>query len=192
MIYVIVGASCSGKTTFIKNTWSPNEKAIEEKDIIHYTITQDAILIGRYMSDKRLCGCDRISRCMTKRICEQVKRLLKKYGKIKNIVLDGDRITLSSIMDELLTFENDVTLLLITCSQEISIQRNLENGYSNKKVLKAVYTKSLNFFEKYYDKVKTAMYIYTDGFSENDFKHFNIDSLKKFKHPNELFPQKMF
>lgn len=192
MIYVIIGASCSGKTSFIKNTWLVNDKPIEQKDLIHYTITSNAILLGRYIENERICGCDRISRKNIKDIVEQVRRLVDEYGNEKDIVLDGDRITLSSIMDGLLSIGNNITMLLITCSQTTSINRNLANGFTNTRFHKAVCTKAMNLFKKYSDKVDTAKYIFTDNFVVDDFIHFDIKSLKDFKQPDELLPKTLF
>ena len=47
MIYLIVGASCSGKTSFTYNSFLKGKEFTQTKDILDYCETNDTILLGK-------------------------------------------------------------------------------------------------------------------------------------------------
>lgn len=176
MIWIIIGASCSGKTSFIKNTWFGNSIGLEKIDLLPYTITSDAILLGKYIGiESRIVGCDKMSRMAYHKVGEQVKKLLDEYPN-KDIVMDGDKITENTVLRDLIGLNENITLLLITCSKNVSIKRNEKHGYKNTSSLKATYTKSKNIFLRYKDNVHSAKFIITDDFKESDFKEFCLNT----------------
>lgn len=175
MIYLIIGPSCSGKSTFIKNTWIRNSKIKEEgKQILPYTIVDDAILLGKYFydSDTRTVGGDRVERLAWEKIVEWIKTISNIYPQ-KDVVIDGFKALTYKSMEDIVRTFNNIHLILITCSRETSIIRNIKCGSKSKySSLKAAYTISHKLFAQYRNKVQKSNYIFTDNFDEKDFKDF--------------------
>lgn len=151
MIYIIVGASCAGKTSFTKNSFVGNRDCTEFKDLITVTENKDYYLIGSYLRDSRTLGSDTVNRQDIHLIAPQVQSLLTdaKYDNTKDIVLEGDKITSRPLFNSLLELNVPIKLFLIRVSPEISYERNVKNGsrcsYSH---LKAVTTKALNILDR--------------------------------------------
>lgn len=74
MIYIVIGPSCSGKSTFVVNSFIRGENTKENKDIITYCETDTCFLIGKWFDPRRVKGLDRISRAQIPLIVDQVKK----------------------------------------------------------------------------------------------------------------------
>ena len=181
MIYLIVGASCAGKSTLMRNTFLRG-KVEHGYDLMSLSSTPYGAIIGTCepkkgatsIQDLRTIGTDRISRAQIPDIPRQVERLLKAGH--KNVVLDGAKACNNSTIEGLLAIGEPVTLVLVTCSLEMSEWRNLQNGSTCKpSSLKSARTRGLNVYRSYHDKVYKTIVIDTDNFSPEDFKNFRLD-----------------
>lgn len=61
MIYVIIGASCSGKSSLVRNTIK-DSKVSYFKDLVLVGETDKYFVIGNYDTDKRRVGTDTLER----------------------------------------------------------------------------------------------------------------------------------
>lgn len=144
MIYIILGPSCSGKSTLVVNTWMKGSECREFKDILTVLETEKAYLIGKWLCDTRVKGLDRISRKQIPLIVKQVKRLI---GKGKDIVLEGDKVAAGPILNELLEINVQCQLYWVKCTKETSLSRNRINGSTQKESsIKAVAQKVKIYF----------------------------------------------
>lgn len=188
-IYLIIGGSCAGKSSFVRNSFIRNvrkEDIIERKDLMLLCETPTTILIGTYLVDEssndikvlRRVGSDRILRSDINNVVEQVERLIP-LG--KDIVLEGDRITSHAIFDGLLTLGVEIHLFLIECSIESTIKRNeANNSTCNPSTLKRVRTKANNIFSEYKDRMNGVI-INTDKFTyPNDFARYDIHNYREY------------
>ena len=179
MIYIIIGGSCCGKTSFVKNTWLKGSYFETKKDILSYVETEKAIILGKYsnIDGRERSGTDTISRSQVSLIGEQVKRL---YVKDKDIVLEGDKATSRKLFDALLSL-GKVKLILIHCDVYLSLQRNKEqNTIVKESTLKAILTKARNIFEEYKTRMD-GIEIDTTNFIVEDFKQYSMRDYDKYK-----------
>lgn len=147
MIYLVIGGSCAGKSTFTKKRFLNGKDYQEHRDLLPYIETSDSIIIGSIKENSRRFGIDTINRRYINLIVEQVKRLLEKN---KDIVLEGDRIVNRNIFNALLETKEKIKLYLINVSLETCLKRNQENNtILSQSHLKGVITKSKNIFEEY-------------------------------------------
>lgn len=148
MIYIIVGSSCAGKTSFVLNSFT-NNNMILKKDLIKYTECDNNILLGDYTVQKRAKGTDTISRADLGKIAEQIDKFLTDFPD-KNIILEGEKIISRNLFNHILELNQDVKMYHIYCDKEVSILRNKRNNSSvNEKTLKAAHTKTENIFNEY-------------------------------------------
>lgn len=178
MIYLIVGGSCCGKTSFVKNTWLKDDNFEQKKDLLYYVETEEAILLGKYsnIDGRERAGTDTISRSQIGLMGEQVERLLEKN---KDIVLEGDKATSRKLFDKVLSL-GEVSLILITCDIAISLKRNVANQTTVKEsTLKAALTKARNIFEEY-KTIMNGVEIDTTAFFVEDFKQFSMRNYDKY------------
>lgn len=176
MIYLIVGASCSGKTSFTYNSFLKGREFSQKRDVLDYCETDEAILLGKWISDTRTKGTDTINRKDIPLIGSQVEALLP-LG--KDIVLEGDKITSRNLFDKVLSFGVDVKLYLIDVPPEVSYERNVANNstctFSH---LKAVTTKAYNIFMLYKDRMDGTR---VDATNVEDFSNFGIGNYHEFE-----------
>ena len=176
MIYLIVGASCSGKTSFTYNSFIKGREFKQCKDILDYAETDSTILLGKWISDSRTKGSDTINRQDIHLICPQVLNLLEKTT--KDIVLEGDKITSRTVFNQIRDLNVPCKLYLIKVSPEVSYLRNVNNNsrcsYSH---LKAVTTKAENIFSEYRD-VFDGEEVNTNNVSREDFNILSKDNYK--------------
>lgn len=152
MIYIILGPSCSGKSTLVVNTWMKGSECREFKDVLTVLETEKAYLIGKWLCDTRVKGLDRISRKQIPLIVKQVKRLI---GKGKDIVLEGDKVAAGPILNELLEINVQCQLYWVKCTKETSLSRNRINGSTQKESsIKAVAQKAENIFWKFAQEMR--------------------------------------
>lgn len=152
MIYLIVGGSCAGKSSFVNNKWVKNKKGTMKKDILPYFETEDSILLGIYDNEQgRRIGTDRINRKDIKKILPQIITLYNKSPE-KDIILEGDKIVSRPLWNGLIENKIECKVYLIECSPEKSIERNRKNNSTNKEsTLKASCTRAKNIFNEYKD-----------------------------------------
>lgn len=145
MIYIIIGQSGSGKTTFAKTNFLVEPIEIIE-DVIPYSKCANGIYaLGRYGIGKRTEGTDTLAYNAKNNIKKQLKAL-----RDKNIVLEGDRINNKEIFDYIATLGVEVKLYLVTCSLKTSMERLRAAGSTiTPTFVKATKTKSKRMFLEY-------------------------------------------
>ena len=149
MIYVVIGQSGAGKTTFVKKTFLSGELKIVD-DIVPYTTNGNICAVGKYGIGRRTEGTDTLPYNSGAKIRELIKKL---YAEGKNIVIEGDRINNRATFELLETFGAAVKLYLVSCTLETSIKRLRDSGSAiTVKFIKATRTRSENNFAKYRDK----------------------------------------
>lgn len=185
MIYLILGPSCSGKTQIVTNSF------IEEpiscyRDLIPITKTSKAYLIGDFTKSGKVRGTDRISRSQLKQIAPQIIKCFENSS--LDVVAEGVNVCWRFVLDPLIPYNKDVTLIYLKCNLETSLKRNLSlNPSCNKSWFKSVYTRSENtFFE--YSSVFDSYLVNTEN---ADFSTISLSNceLVKFSKPKtfELF-----
>lgn len=148
MIYLIIGPSCSGKTQIVTNSFIGNSEISCYKDLVKITKSDTSLLIGDYTSNNKVRGTDRISRSQLKLIAPQIIKLFNEYD--LNIVAKGINVCWSFVLDELLPYKDNVKLIYMDCSKEMSLARNEKiNPDFNRSWFKSVWTRSNNIFNKY-------------------------------------------
>lgn len=157
-VHIVIGASCSGKSTFVNNSFINGSKLNFYKDVIGITECDNYYLIGDYTSktvDGRIRGTDSTARQYIKFVVCQIERLIDK----KSVVMDGDKIYSHNIFNALLAKNIPVKLYYMWCSVDTSLLRNKNNGSTMKEsAIKALHTKPYNFYMEYRDKVDTVVY----------------------------------
>lgn len=120
MIYIVVGQSGAGKTTFCKNNIikPPYEN---KRDIVKITIGGNGVVgIGDYGIGRRCEGTDTIPYNFQNKIIEQIKKLADEN---KDVLIEGDRITNKVVMESLKGLNTEKKLYLVTCKLETSLKR---------------------------------------------------------------------
>lgn len=120
MIYIVVGQSGAGKTTFCKeNIIKPPYQ--NKKDIVKITIGENNVVgIGDYGVGKRCEGTDTIPYNFQSKIIKQIKKLADEE---KNILIEGDRITTRAVMESLKIIPVEKKMYLVTCKLGTSLKR---------------------------------------------------------------------
>lgn len=146
MIYIIIGQSGSGKTTFVKQKFLCGETKIIE-DIIPYTVCGKIAALGRYNIGKRTEGTDTLSYNSQERIKELLLALTKKGY---DIVMEGDRINTPDMLEYVKAMGTDVKLYLVKCSLLTSMERLQKAGSTiTLSFVKATKTKAKRNFLRY-------------------------------------------
>lgn len=146
MIFVVIGQSGAGKTTFVKEKFLSGELKIVE-DVVPYTTNGKICAIGRYGIGRRTEGTDTLPYNSGAKIRELIKKL---HVAGEDILIEGDRINNRATFELLRNIGAEVKLYLVTCTLETSISR-LRAGGSNitEKFVKATKTRSANNFARY-------------------------------------------
>lgn len=141
MIYVIIGQSGSGKTSFVKEKFL-TQPCMIRKDILPITVSGKYIALGKYEIGIRTEGTDTLSYSAAPKIKQQISRL-----KGKDIIMEGDRITNAGIMKFLAASGEPVKMFLVCCSLKTSMERLRAAGSTiNPAFVKATKTKSKKLF----------------------------------------------
>jgi hypothetical protein len=183
MIYLIIGGTCCGKTSFVKNTWLKGRAFEAKKDILHYVETEEVIILGKWsnIDGRERSGTDTISRSQIHLIGEQVKSLLKHN---KDIVVEGDKATFRKVFNELLEV-GPIKLFHITSTIDKIIDRYYTNGSSSSlSSVKASRTKAANIFMEYKDMMNGEE-VDTSGLNEEDFKTLSLYNYKQYQKEND-------
>lgn len=176
MIYIVIGPSCSGKSTFVVNSFIKGKNAKEIKDILTLCETDTCFLIGKWFDSRRVKGLDRISRAQIPLITKQVKKLIPKN---KNIVLEGDKVVSQKIFRELLNTGEKCKLFWIRCSAETSLNRNRKNGSTQQESsIRAVATKAKNIFYIFQNEMDGEI---VDTENVVDWDNFNLSTANRIK-----------
>ena len=149
MIYIIIGQSGSGKTTFCKeNLLKPPYSVLE--DITKITACENNVFgIGAYGVGRRCEGTDTLPYDSQKKIIEQVKKLSKNH----DVVLEGDRITSKAVFDEISRIKCSKKLYLVTCTIRTSMERLRRSGSRiTVQFVKATKTKTRRLYMEFGDK----------------------------------------
>ena len=174
MIYIVIGPSCGGKSTFVVNSFIKGQNAKETKDILTLCETDTCFLIGKWFDSRRVKGLDRISRAQIPLIIEQVKKLIPKN---KDIVLEGDKVVSQKIFRELLLTGEKCKLFWIRCSAETSLNRNRKNGSTQQESsIRAVATKAKNIFYVFQSEMDGEI---IDTENIVDWDNFNLFTAKR-------------
>lgn len=145
MVYIIVGQSGSGKTTYVKKNLLKEPYEYLDYGIPCTKGSNGVIALGKYGIGIRTEGTDTLSYNSQDKIKKAIAIL-----KDNTIVLEGDRITNSSIIDYIIKLGVEAEIILITCSLKTSIKRLREAGSNiSLKFVKATKTKSRNLFIRY-------------------------------------------
>lgn len=146
MIYIIIGQSGSGKTTFVKQKFLFGETKIIE-DVIPYTVCGNIAALGRYGIGKRTEGTDTLSYNSQERIKELLPILMKKGY---DIVMEGDRINTPTMFEYIKSLKTEVKLYLVKCSILTSMERLQASGSMiTISFVKATKTKAKRNFLRY-------------------------------------------
>lgn len=174
MIYIVIGPSCSGKSTFVVNSFIKGKNAKETKDILTLCETDACFLIGKWFDSRRVKGLDRISRAQIPLIVEQVKKLIRKN---KHIILEGDKVVSQKIFRELLLTGEKCKLFWIRCSAETSLNRNRKNGSTQQESsIRAVATKAKNIFYMFRNEMDGEI---IDTENIVDWDNFNMSTASR-------------
>lgn len=146
MIYIIIGQSGSGKTTFVKQKFLSGDTKIIE-DVIPYTVSGGTAALGRYGIGKRTEGTDTLSYNSQERIKELLPVLIKKGY---DVVMEGDRINTPDMFEYVKSLSVEVKLYLVKCSLLTSMERLQAAGSMiTMSFVKATKTKAKRNFLRY-------------------------------------------
>lgn len=121
-------------------------------------------LIGRYISNNRTKGTDRVSRKDISKIPEQV---LKIAHEGKDVVAEGDKICSKKLFDAVFRSGLDCKLFWVTCSLNTTWRRNKRNGSTcSDSYIKTVATKAENLFWDY-EQVFDGEIVLTDELNDS-------------------------
>lgn len=149
MIYVVIGQSGAGKTTFVKNKFLVGELEPQGKAYpIPVTKCGDIYAIGRYGIGIRTEGTDATDKMNgLPKIIRAVRQLVNEK---KTVLMEGDRINNDSTMQFLATLGVPVHLYLLTCSVATSIRRLRAAGsLTTERFVKCTRTKARTRFLKW-------------------------------------------
>lgn len=150
MIILVIGQSASGKTTYVKRLYVKPEsrQKVDEKTGLHYMVSGEHAVIGKYNIGKRCEGTDTLSFTCQDDILDLVKRLSTAGY---TVVAEGDRITNDKVIGGLASWgESPVRLVLFRCPIVVSCaRRSISGSEPNEKFVKATATKAERMFQKY-------------------------------------------
>lgn len=150
MIYLILGASCSGKTQLVTNSFI-SKNAVCYRDLVPVTKTDTAHLIGDFTREGKVRGTDKISRSQLKLIAPQIIKCFNDSN--LDVVAEGINVCWNFVLNELVPYKDNIKMIYLNSSLETSLRRNIElNKDCNKKWFKSVYTRSENAFLSFSNK----------------------------------------
>lgn len=179
MIYIVIGSTCSGKSTLVKNTFIRNREPVLKRDLIPYCELDDCILIGNYLTGKRRVGTDMISKSQLGLMGQQVKNLINLN---KDIVLEGMRCVSRPLVNYLIQNKLDCCIIWVDCGAEESFNRaNKPSGNTgnppNFKLVSVEYVKCRNFYNDFKGLITTKRIDSTDV----DWNTFTLSTCKYVK-----------
>lgn len=174
MIYIIIGPSNAGKTSFTVNSWLKDKSVINYyKDLVWITETETAYLFGKFENNTRRKGTDTIARQELKFLKTQIDKLYYK----KDIILEGVRCCSRPLLDYLINKNYLICIYYIYTTLSESIKRNFEFNKQSSislQVLKSVYTSAKNIYSEY-KQIIPCKFINTTSFKTyKEFQNFSI------------------
>ena len=168
-IYLIIGGSHAGKTSFVLNTFGRGRTGTFRKDLVGLTEYDDCILFGDYIVDKRTKGTDTITRIWLNRLYPQIEKLVP-LG--KDIVLEGDRIVSRPLFDKIAELGVETVLIWVKCSINTTLERNKAfNSTAQESTLRGAWKRAENIYKEYYRQFN-GMIVYSDTIE--DFTQFSL------------------
>lgn len=148
MIYVIIGQSGAGKTTFCKNKFLVKDFEPIGNYSVACTKSGDIYAIGKYGIGIRTEGTDTLSYSALPKIIDTVKGLIK--DGYDDILMEGDRINNDKMFLFLSTLKTPVKLYLIQCAIPTSLLRLRKSGSKiTETFIKTTRTKAVKRFMKW-------------------------------------------
>lgn len=148
MIYVVIGQSGAGKTTFCKNKILTVPFELADGYPVACTKSGDVYAIGKYGIGIRTEGTDTLSYSALPKIIDTVKMLTQDGH--NDILMEGDRINNDKMFLFLSTLNIPVKLYLIQCSIPTSLSRLRKSGSKiTETFIKTTRTKALKRFMKW-------------------------------------------
>ncbi len=148
MIYVVIGQSGSGKTTYVLNRWL---KVGRMETLTGYPVPVtrcgNVRLIGVYDLQRRELGTDKLPYNSVAKVLDTIDLLVAEGAEI---VMEGDRINNSRVFEHLVRHKYPFKLILCRCSIQTSLNRLRAAGSSiTPQFVKATATKSRRNFLTY-------------------------------------------
>ena len=148
MIYVVIGQSGAGKTTFCKTRFLTAPFEPVEGYPVACTRSGEIYALGKYGIGIRTEGTDTLSYSAAPKIIQTVKALI--HDGHKGILMEGDRVNNDKMFLFLATVGVPVKLYLVTCSLRTSMSRLRESGSKiTETFVKTTKTKAANRFMKW-------------------------------------------
>lgn len=124
MIYYIVGASFTGKTSFVRNTFITGKEVSFIEDTVPYYVNtaENYIVLGNYETTQRLGGTDRIPSEVT--ITEIADLIIAKANEGYDVVVEGFRMVNPISLNRILNNELDTHLVLIKSDLNALVRRS--------------------------------------------------------------------
>lgn len=148
-VIIVIGQSCSGKTTYVKNNFlneASEFKFIDKpfKITLMKKNNDQWILPGHYKGEKRCEGTDELSMGILPKLIEYIKNEKENFD---ILCVEGDRINNKRFFNFIKTLNVSVSLIYLKCSLEESIKRRIKNNSDpSETFVKTTITKSQNMF----------------------------------------------
>lgn len=161
MIYIIIGQSGAGKTTYVKRRFIEGKRLIAQRDFLPFALTDDNIaLIGKYNVGIRTEGTDTLPYNSSPKIADLVVRLSKDG---LDVVVEGDRINNTPFFRRIAASREPATLILLTCRVATSLKRlHSVDSLITPAFVKGTKTKSRNNYLNWCSEFRGEI-INTDG-----------------------------
>jgi len=147
-IILLIGQSCAGKTTYIRNNFLKDYSSINFIDkpfkITEFIKNNDEkwLLLGHHKGEKRCEGSDELSMAILPQLIEFIKENFNTYDVM---IFEGDRINNEKFFKFIQSLNKPVELYILTCSLETSLKRRQETGSKpSETFVKTTITKSNN------------------------------------------------
>jgi len=156
-IYLVIGASGSGKTTYIENNII-NDKQLTDNmlDEIKVCTTNDnGLLLGHYTTVEHRCkGCDTLSMSILQDLITLTKKLINE-NQYDYIVFDGDRINTKKFFEVLNPYKEQVEVIFLATNKETILERVPDINESFMKATRTKTSRNVVFLKNNGFEVKT-------------------------------------
>ena len=174
---IFFGATNSGKSSIVRNTFLNTEECTEERNQMPYVETSNYIVMGKY-NDIRRVGTDTINRRKLGLLKEVVYNILSSTS--KDIILEGARCISRPLVDYLLSKGVEVELYWVysdsqTCYSRSHCDTGNQGNPPKMSLIESEITKSKNFYNDYKDKIKCFK---IDTNEVKDFTKLTLDDCK--------------